>query len=388
MLKFDLVLVFSAVQRNCIFLDIIQKLSSTCRILVYILPLTKNQNTRLAKTSKLFLFKCEELGAEVFSGTDIECDIMILAQRNYRQQEIQKLASSINAQKTLWLTGVAMGNAQYENLFGLKIDQVLVPDMNFYRHRLSKFSNDGVEFPRETLIEIGMPKYSVFENCFKAKKINYMVAHPTPFSFSSTSEAYIYYKRLYELTCKLTRDGKLVVIKNHNADERGNYLVTSRSITLARLISYFRLEKYFLAFVNWHYEMFLNKSEMLSDLLLKMAIGIIDLKILRNCPRLSDFTNYADLNLELFLPYVQNGLITGRSNSIWHALHQKLPVINLIEAEIPYKYESKMHKYAMEYFGVHFSGEFEFNISRNHVISNTTRNANFASVIKCMLDGD
>ena len=51
---------------------------------------------------------------------------------------------------------------------------------------------------------------------------------------------------------------------------------------------------------------------------------------------IGDFSNYGSLNIEMFLPYVSNGVITGRSNTIWHCLYQQVPVWNLIEKEKNY----------------------------------------------------
>ena len=146
MLKYDLVLIFSAIQRNCIFLEIIQKLSNEISILVYPLPATQSQALRLPQSSKIFLELCSKLGATVAFDINVSCKLMIIAQRDFHLHEIQKLKKKISAQRISWLSGLAMGNAQYENLHGLEIANILVPDLKLYRHRLANFSDNGVKF--------------------------------------------------------------------------------------------------------------------------------------------------------------------------------------------------------------------------------------------------
>ena len=68
---------------------------------------------------------------------------------------------------------------------------------------------------------------------------------------------------------------------------------------------------------------------------------------------LRELTKWHNLNLELFLPDVKKGLITGRSNSIWHGLFLKKPTFNCIDRNKPYYSEIKMHKYSMKYLDVH-----------------------------------
>jgi len=388
MVKFDLVLVFSAPQRNCIFLEIIQKLSKKKSILVYPVVPSKNQVIRLAQTSQKFLAKCEALGAKVGGYEEVSCKLMIIGQRDFQLIEIQNLKKNITAQKVAWLSGLAMGNAQYENLYGLKVDYVFIPDLNFYRHRLSEFSTNGIKFLDEKLVEIGMPKFSVFDECFKSKRVDYLIAHPTPFSFSDEYDAYHYYKRLHTLVKALLSQRRTVVIKNHNADERGNYLINKNLKLFVRLLFWVKIEDKFLRAVDWMLHIGSSNKSKFVRLLVASSINVLDRKILRECAQLSDLTSHHGMNLELFLPYVQKGLITGRSNSIWHGLFHKIPVVNLVDADTPYKHEDKMHKVAMQYLDVHFSGHLEFNSTQFQVISERTRKANITRVIKKILGSE
>ena len=53
--------------------------------------------------------------------------------------------------------------------------------------------------------------------------------------------------------------------------------------------------------------------------------------LMQKVTHISDFSKYGSLNIESFIPYVSKGVITGRSNTIWHCLYQKLPVWKIFE---------------------------------------------------------
>ena len=117
-----------------------------------------------------------------------------------------------------------------------------------------------------------------------------------------------------------------------------------------------------------------------SNILYKLSACYLDEIINSKCLFLSNITKYHNFNLELFLPYIKDGLITGRSNSIWQSLFVSLPVINLIDKETPYRYPNKMHTYSMKYFDVHFE-EFNFNKSNYRKISQSCREASISKVV-------
>jgi hypothetical protein len=148
-----------------------------------------------------------------------------LGQQAFKSSDISDLKLRIKSKKIAWLTGVAMGNAFFKYLYGLKIDYILVPDKNFYHYRIKKFSDDEVVFPEEKILEIGMTKVDLFKDDLKYKYYNYLIAHPSPFSFSNDREIFDYYLKLHILVLKLNKNKKKIIIKNHNADERSNYMV-------------------------------------------------------------------------------------------------------------------------------------------------------------------
>lgn len=379
MKHYDIILIFSGMQRNCIYFDIISKLKDKKKILIIPLKYTFSQKKRAVKSSNLFLEKCKDLGAEISKEKNFTCDLLILGQQTFNRNDIINLKLKIKSKKIAWLAGVAMGNAFFEYLYDLKIDYILVPDKNFYNYRIKEFSDDGVVFPKKKIIEIGMTKVNIFKDDFKDKDYNYLIAHPSPFSFSNDREIFKYYLRLYILVLRLNEKKKNIIIKNHNADERNNYMISKY---YNFFFKYLCNQKFFEKYIN-PITIKMNKKKFdnfFSNMLYKLSVCYLDKEINSKCLFLSKITKYHNFNLELFLPYIKDGLITGRSNSIWQSLLISLPVLNLIDKKTPYRYPNKMHAYSMKYFDVHFD-DFKFNKSNFKKISQSCRDANISKVV-------
>ena len=112
-------------------------------------------------------------------------------------------------------------------------------------------------------------------------------------------------------------------------------------------------------------------------------------KMMEKVVMLSRLTPYHNFNLELFLPNVKKGLITGRSNSIWHGLYNKLPVYNCVSDETKSVSVEKMHSYNMSYFNVDScEGGLSFDKEKYDIIDNTTRKSDFVKFLDLELHGN
>ena len=77
------------------------------------------------------------------------------------------------------------------------------------------------------------------------------------------------------------------------------------------------------------------------DIAAHLAHSIIENKY----PSLEKVSKYHNFNIELFLPYVRKGLVTGNSGTVFNALFHKLPVYNCDPQDIS-RYNSKyLQKY-------------------------------------------
>ncbi len=121
----------------------------------------------------------------------------------------------------------------------------------------------------------------------------------------------------------------------------------------------------------------------IADFFISISIAIIYIKIMQRVRKLSELTEYHNLNLELFLPNVKKGMITGRSNSIWHGLFLKKPTYNCIDEDKGYYSDTKMHKYTMKYFDVHGNyHKLKFDQTKFDIIDDRTRELDFIEIIE------
>ncbi|MCF8176964.1 MAG: hypothetical protein K9J74_00500 [Sulfuritalea sp.] len=381
---YDLVLIFTAFQRNCIYATIIKELAGKYRIAVF--PVDRDEQTvsRIGNTNRQFLELCASLGADVLDDQKVTARIEILAQSNYRKEDIELINSRIQAERTFWMSGVAMGNASYSNLFGNRIDMILVPDRRLYDHRIAAYGNDGIEFPDSMIQEVGIPykKYPLFESEIG---VDYILANPTPFSFVTAQDRLDYLENVCRLAEKIAHRGEVIAFKPHNADERADYIVDGRMLAAISAAPLRPLQGMIDAVARLAARVL--PAGKAKDLFVGLSIAIVYRKIMAIVVRLSELTPYHNLNLEVFLPGVRKGLITGRSNSIWHALFLKKPVWNCIDRDKPYFSDTKMHRYAMTYLNVHGNhGDEGFDGSQFAIIEETTREADLIEYLDETLD--
>lgn len=370
---YDLVLIFTAFQRNCIYASIIKELAGKYRIGVFPVDRDERTESRIGNTNRQFLELCVSLGADVLNDQEATARIEILAQSNYRKEDIELIDSRIRAERTFWMSGVAMGNASYANLFGKRIDKILVPDRRLYDHRIAAYGNDGVEFPESMIQEVGMPyeKYPLFE---KAVDVDYILANPTPFSFVTAQDRLDYLENVYGLARKIASRGELIAFKPHNADERADYIVNRKILAILGSAPLRPMNRFVDSAARLMARVLGNGKA--KDFCIELSIAVVYRKLMDLVVRLSELTPYHNLNLEVFLPRVRKGLLTGRSNSIWHALFLKKPVWNCIDEDKPYFSDTKMHRYAMTYLSVHGNHRApDFDDRCYEVIAESTRSA-------------
>jgi hypothetical protein len=370
---YDLVLVFTAFQRNCVYASIIKELGRKYRIAL--LPIDRDARTqsRIGNTNRQFLDLCTVLGAEVIGDEEITARIEVLAQSNYRKDDIDWLNVKIRAKRTFWMSGVAMGNAHYRDLHGKRIDKILIPDRRLYEHRIAEYGNDGVDFPDSMIQEVGIPyqKYPLFESKID---VDYILANPTPFSFVTAQDRLDYLENVYRLAVKIASRGEVIAFKPHNADERADYIVDGRVLAVISAAPLRPLQGVINAVARLVARAL--PTGRAKDFFVGLSIAVVYRKIMAIVVRLSELTPYHNLNLEVFLPGVRKGLITGRSNSIWHALFLKKPVWNCIDRDKPYFSDTKMHRYAMTYLNVHGNHrDSAFDDKLYDVIAESTRSA-------------
>jgi hypothetical protein len=85
-------------------------------------------------------------------------------------------------------------------------------------------------------------------------------------------------------------------------------------------------------------------------ILARLAFGAAYGRLAARTRHLDALTPYFNLGIELFLPLVRRGLVTGRSSVVWHALVQGLPVYNCDDETVAARSDGVLDSYRA--FGV------------------------------------
>ena len=380
--KYDLILLFSSFQRCISYLIICKELSKKYKIGIYKLRPSKNELIRLSISNQFFFNKLKKYKDVDILNQDLkyEAKMIIHPQKIYDRSDYNFLSKNVRSEYKVGLSGLAMGNSYFQYL-PYELDCLYVPDLRLYNYRLNKYSKDNLDFQNK-VIEVGSPllKY----NLHQFEKIDYLIVGPSMYSFLNLNNILIFLKRLNYLINKIRLKNKKVIIayKPHNADERYDALINPKIYKLLNLFPFFKSNK-FERIISWISKILKNYN-FDSKFLVSILICLQYFKVEKYTTKLSKFSEYSLINVELFLNFIKKGVITGRSNTIWHCLYHKVPVFNLIDETNPY-IEDKMHPHTMNYLGVHFNDSYIFQKSFK-VISPATREKDLIMIIKSKLD--
>lgn len=376
MKKYDIVLAVTSFRRVMVYLPIIKELVTRYRIGVYSMLISDKEKDKTEETNRLFLNLCNNLGADIIAAPPVQSEITILPQSPYFEAQINTLKKDVQSESYYLLMGLLWGNQNLDKLHGLKIHKYLLIDKDLYDYRLSvKEEEKKIKIDPEQLEEVGLPfrKYPLFPEL----KIDYLIAMPTPFSFPATGDKVRFLKCVLKLISSVDPND-VIALKPHNAIEAYD-VILNRNIfrvidhPLVRpshgLIS-FLCEKLLSCFQNCSSE----RSNRLKNTMNNILVAVYYRRLLKRVVLLKSLTPFFNFSLEIFLPHVRKGLITGRSNSIWHALFAKVPVYNCIDKKTAYVDKKNMIYYSMKYFEVPYcGGELKFNPEHFRIIREEIR---------------
>ena len=387
---FDLVLVFTTFRKCGHYLPLVRELSPNYRIGLYICPLDRNNLEKTDTQNKLFVDLIYSFGVINITHETSHCKIMLVPQWHYYSEDIDRIYKNIQSTYHYWVVGLANGNSSYENLNNNKIDKVLVVDENFYNYRLSKRPQEqAIKFPEGAIVEVGTPylKYPVFDSI----EIDYIIANPTPFSFPMLEDKIEYLNNVLGLLRQIPID-KTIAYKPHNA-YGSDSLVHPKIYRFMNSFSIDSSKKLIYGFFRILHS--LSNIKLINKICIQFEIINKQSKIMHRVQPLKEITKYHDFNLEMFLPHVKEGVITGRSNSIWHALHAKLTVYNCIpnstkEVTQTLKrlapnqlFGEKMHHHNMVYFNIACcESKMDFDMKKTNIVEDRTRKSNLVDFIQ------
>lgn len=393
--EYDLVLVFPVFRAATAYLSIVKYLHACYRVGVYLCRPggSEKQEEKSGNTDTQFLALCRELGADVIEDVPVRSRLVILSYSSYSREYLDTLKKKVVSDRYWMMHGVLSGNFAMEGIAGFPFEKHLIPDRKFYEWRLTESPEEqAIDVPLEKRVEIGTPykKYPVFDD-FEA---DYLIAVPTLFGMPAIEDRLRFVRTVRNILKKLPPDDR-VVLKPHNAIEEG-----ANAPGHAKL---FRLlekpyVKFFHGLILGLARLLAPESAQSSDgsnsrlrrLLLEAQITIHYHVILRRSVLMKDVTPYHNFGLEVFLPGIKKGVITGRSATLWHALHNRLLVFNCVDDEkvnfdivLKDSLANRIHPKIMDYLAVPYcDGELAFDEKYFSVIAPPTFEGDVIGLIK------
>lgn len=371
---YDIIFIYGFSRLHPYYLSVIKYLSSKNRIGICILDIEKfttesgaKRINKLHDTEKEFIELCKDLGADIIYLNEGEkkyiANILFIPQAPFNKTGMDFINDSIKAEKIIGAQGFGYGEQLLDELFQIGCKKFLVYDKNIFSSVLQGQKRQDL-LGKFEIIEMGASylKYPIW-NKNEIPEIDYLIALPTLLFLKNSQNKLNLVKNMYALFTKLKPEDR-VAIKLHNVKDGGNrYIkeVNMRSKNLARFAEKFLGEKG-----------------------VSLSTAIFYRNILDRAIPLISITSYYNFGLELFLPYVKKGVITGISTVIWHCLYNKIPVYNC-DSQSFGEHLPNYDGYK-NYYVPYCNNELKFDESYFNKISDSAREADLIEILKKELE--
>lgn len=310
---------------------------------------------KLKDTQEKFNKLCIEYGAEAIPTSDcVQCRLLLIsAWSDFSEDYIKKIKSNIKWEELIldfiyYAPKTNIGAMEMINSIGSS--KYYVPDRNLFNIYMEEMNKLDM-FMGLDIVERGLPyaKYPIFEE--ESLEIDYLIAMPSIIHFRGEQQEarrkYEFLRNIIALSNKFHVNDK-VYIKHHNVRDKQRYYgrvdggIVWLKIAMkicgkcAGIIPFNKIRNKFY------------------DIAAHLAHSIIENKY----PSLEKVSKYHNFNIELFLPYVRKGLVTGNSGTVFNALFHKLPVYNCDPQDIS-RYNSNS-KYLQKYHVPFCNGKLTF----------------------------
>lgn len=310
---YDIVLLHAWSRVHNHFLNIIRHLSARLRIGVCHGAVVKQ--VKNPETEKRFLELCRKLGAELFEELEFDCGLLVIPQFEYKEGYLASLMSSSRARSQVVVQTFGHGAVNLAALSAQGLKRLLVYDLQVFEQKLETEEERRFVHDRFELVEMGSPfvKHPVFEE----PRTDYLVAFPTDLSLLDTAHKAQFVHNVVKLLGEIPPSDQ-VLVKLHNVSDGGRLPERSQK--------YFEMGYQWGRRASWIPPWRLPGA--VGNVLADVTFGAGYRTMLDRGSALEDLTPDYNLGLELFMPCVKKGVITGRSTVSWHALVNDIPVYN------------------------------------------------------------
>ena len=371
---YDIILVFVFSRIHNYFFNIAKYLGNDYKIGIFVVGVEKAKRT--SETDRLFISLCKELGADVLYEGNFSCELLAVPQFRETGLLWGRIKNCITFKKIISMQSFGLGVEFLEEYVKHGIKKHLVYDRIVFQNKLK--TDESRQFVNENLeiAEMGCPdlKYPVFPDF----KCDYMVAFPTALSFTDSRSKTIFLENILSLLSQIPPE-EHVVIKLHNVKDGGNPIDSGKIFNISSKLNpsgdVFKAGAKLAAFT----------SKTFAFKFINLYNGFLYAEVLFKTAHMDKFTKYYNFGIELFLPGVKKGFITGRTSSVWYALYDKIPVYNCDNETEKARSRNVLDSYKS--FGVPpCKGELRFNPENFNKISNSARKADLIEILKKELE--
>jgi hypothetical protein len=333
---YDLILVYALGRMHNHYLNVVKHLAGRLRIGIYAGPIQKKVKT--AETEQTFLGLARALGAQLLDGGPHRARLVVVPQFPWEPGEPGALLGSrVRGERLVATQTFGYGTQYLDALAAAGITRLLVYDRRVFENKLKTEDERRWVAARFEVVEMGAPfaRYPVFDG----PATDYLVALPTELSFLDGRAKAAFARNVVRLVGSLPDDLD-VVLKLHNVSDGGRLMERqSRAFRMGERVG--RLGGLPPA---------PPAPGRLGEGLARLAFGAAFGRLGRRGRLMNDLTPYFNLGLELFLPHVRRGLVTGRSSVVWYALVNRLPVYNCDDETVRARSDGVLDSYRA--FGV------------------------------------
>lgn len=319
--RFDIILVYVFFRRHNYYLNIVKELGKDYEVGILVSEQEKAQRTQ--HTDKLFKNLLLDYGAEFIQSEPLECKVLVIPNYVYTEEFVKLVRSSVHFKKAIAPSGLSQGKTSLELLHNIGVTMVLPYSRErFFENLQSKGEKEFINNNFE-IVSIGNPcgRYPALQ----IEPADYMIAYPTHLSVTKETHV-VLLKNICSLLEKLK--GKRIYLKTHNVRDYGNSLFSESAVRRLR-----PFPNFLLTIISRVIEVILsllrvNQSSLFYNKIKSFQIHTLNAIIAKKTIPLRKITPYTNFGIEHFLPYVREGLITGKTSCVWFALIGRLAVYN------------------------------------------------------------
>jgi len=375
---FDIILTFSISRLDSYYLNIVKELSNKFSIGIYMGKFSDKARIKNSNTDRLFLSKCEELGASILKEGKYACKLLLVNQNTVGTEDrMVYLMEHISYEKIIVMQMPSQGKGSLENMKRFGMEKLWVYEKKILKAVLKdekqEDATNGIEI---TDIELPYSKYPALD--FSGLEIDYLIAMPTKLYRRDKGNEAKLLQNIKKLLKSIPKE-KAVYVKQHNAKD-----IATGSMIYSRQNKYALFVKYVYFFLKPGIKKILKMEARWSDAINDIRIINARIFIEKRSRLLSEITKYHNFNIELFLPFVKEGLITGISGCIMHSLLNRLPVYNCDDQ--PFTVESPNYNSYKTFYIPSCNGTLEFDPANFELVRGHDKEYDMINLVKEELD--